>query len=73
MGVKQAAEVVLREAGTPMHYRVITQKAIEMEWLHSQGKTPEVLMEHGIGVHRTTPDLYEIDEEFAAGGESDNA
>jgi len=22
-------------------------------------------MEHGIGVHRSTPDLFEIDEEFA--------
>jgi restriction system protein len=25
-----------------------------------------LLMEHGIGVHRSTPDLFEIDEEFAA-------
>jgi restriction system protein len=24
-----------------------------------------LLMEHGIGVHRSTPDLFEIDEEFA--------
>jgi len=23
-----------------------------------------LLMEHGIGVHRSTPDLFEIDEEF---------
>jgi len=27
-----------------------------------------LLMEHGIGVHRSTPDLFEIDEEFALGG-----
>ncbi|MDZ7581740.1 MAG: hypothetical protein U5R30_14385 [Deltaproteobacteria bacterium] len=27
-----------------------------------------LLMEHGIGVHRSTPDLFEIDEEFATGG-----
>ena len=27
-----------------------------------------LLMEHGIGVHRSTPDLFEIDEEFAMGG-----
>lgn len=27
-----------------------------------------LLMEHGIGVHRSTPDLFEIDEEFTAGG-----
>ena len=26
-----------------------------------------LLMEHGIGVHRSTPDLFEIDEEFIAG------
>lgn len=26
------------------------------------------LMEHGIGVHRSTPDLFEIDDEFTAGG-----
>jgi restriction system protein len=24
-----------------------------------------LLMEHGIGVHRSTPDLFEIDEEFS--------
>ncbi|WP_244155830.1 HTH domain-containing protein [Desulfofustis glycolicus] len=28
-----------------------------------------LLMEHGIGVHRSTPDLFEIDEEYTAGGE----
>lgn len=27
-----------------------------------------LLMEHGIGVHRSTSDLFEIDEEFAVGG-----
>ena len=27
-----------------------------------------LLMEHGIGVHRSTPDLFEIDEEFALVG-----
>jgi restriction system protein len=32
-----------------------------------------LLMEHGIGVHRSTPDLFEIDEEFVEGGESKNA
>ena len=26
-----------------------------------------LLMEHGIGVHRSTPDLFEIDEEFSMG------
>ena len=28
-----------------------------------------LLMEHGIGVHRSTPDLFEIDEEFSMGGD----
>lgn len=28
-----------------------------------------LLMEHGIGVHRSTPDLFEIDEEFSLGGD----
>ena len=32
-----------------------------------------LLMEHGIGVHTSTPDLFEIDEEFVAGGEKKNA
>ena len=27
-----------------------------------------LLMEHGIGVRRTTPDLFEIDENLASGG-----
>lgn len=31
-----------------------------------------LLMEHGIGVHRSTPDLFEIDEEFIVGGGSKN-
>jgi len=28
-----------------------------------------LLMEHGIGVHRSTPDLFEIDEDFSMGGD----
>ena len=28
-----------------------------------------LLMGHGIGVHRSTPDLFEIDEEFSMGGD----
>jgi restriction system protein len=28
-----------------------------------------LLMEYGIGVHRSTPDLFEIDEEFIAGSD----
>ena len=32
-----------------------------------------LLMEHGIGVHRSTPDLFEVNKDFVAGGESKNA
>jgi len=32
-----------------------------------------LMMEHDIGVHRSTPESFEIDEEFTAGGESKNA
>jgi restriction system protein len=31
-----------------------------------------LLMEHGIGVRRSSPDLFEMDEEFVAGDESKN-
>jgi restriction system protein len=30
-----------------------------------------LLMEHGIGVHRSTPDLFEIDEECAVRAETE--
>jgi restriction system protein len=41
-----AAEKVLKDFGDkqPMHYRVITQKALERGWLATQGKTPEATM-----------------------------
>ena len=41
-----AAERVLEEFGNkrPMHYRAITEKALEMGWLSTQGKTPEATM-----------------------------
>lgn len=41
-----AAEKVLEEFGNgePMHYRDITEKALEMGWLITEGKTPEATM-----------------------------
>ena len=41
-----AAEKVLEQFGNkkPMHYRDITAKALELDWLNTQGKTPEATM-----------------------------
>lgn len=41
-----SAEKVLEEFGQqqPMHYRAITEKAIEAGWLATEGKTPEATM-----------------------------
>lgn len=36
--------------------------------LMNGGQLVTLLMKHGIGVRRTTPDLFEIDENFASGG-----
>ena len=56
-----------------MHYRDITEKALEEGWLMTADKTPIALMngeqlvtlliEHGIGVRRSESVLFEIDEE----------
>ena len=42
----KCAEKVLEEFGDekPMHYKEITEKALEKEWLITKGKTPEVTM-----------------------------
>lgn len=41
-----SAEKVLEQFGKkrPMHYRAITEKAMEMGWLLTEGKTPEASM-----------------------------
>jgi restriction system protein len=41
-----AAEQVLKRFGDkrPMHYRDITDKALELDWLNTEGKTPEATM-----------------------------
>ena len=42
----ESAEKILEQYGNkqPMHYRAITEKALEMGWLATEGKTPENTM-----------------------------
>jgi restriction system protein len=42
----EAAEKVLEQFGKkrPMHYRDVTAKALELEWIATEGKTPEATM-----------------------------
>lgn len=44
MTFTEAAEAVLRQVGKPLHYKKITQLAIEQNLLSHVGKTPEVTM-----------------------------
>jgi hypothetical protein len=44
MTFTEAAEAVLRKSGKPLHYKKITQLAIEQNLLSHVGKTPEVTM-----------------------------
>ncbi len=39
--IRSAAEVVLQEAGEPLHYREITRRALARKLITSQGKKPE--------------------------------
>ena len=41
---KDAAQKVLSEAGQPMHYKDITQRALDAEYINPQGLTPEATM-----------------------------
>jgi restriction endonuclease Mrr len=77
MDVKTAAIQILQQAGTALHAKDIAEQIMAAGLWQSEGKTPDalmngeqlvmLLMEHGIGVHRSTPDLFEIDEEFVVG------
>src|SRR5215469_5273080 len=42
----EAAAEVLRQVGKPLHYKEITELAIEKNLLSHVGKTPEVTMSH---------------------------
>jgi len=44
MTFTEAAEAVLRKIGKPLHYKKITQHAIDQQLLSHMGKTPEVTM-----------------------------
>jgi restriction endonuclease Mrr len=44
MTFTEAAEVVLRQIGKPLHFKKITQLAIEQNLLSHVGKTPEITM-----------------------------
>jgi restriction endonuclease Mrr len=44
MTFTEAAEVVLRQVGKPLHFKKITQLAIEQDLLSHVGKTPEITM-----------------------------
>lgn len=44
MTFKEAAAVILREAGEPLHYDVITKRALQGNLIESQGRTPASTM-----------------------------
>ncbi len=44
LGFLPAAERVLEEIGRPIHYREITQQALEKGWIVTQGSTPEATL-----------------------------
>lgn len=50
MNVLQKAEIVLREAGMPLHYKEITQHMIERGLWHTDGKTPDATVNAKIAV-----------------------
>lgn len=72
---KSAAFKVLQKAKSPLHYREITQKAIEEGWLETEGATPEAslnaqlsvdIKEKGVGslFSRTKPGYYELNKDI---------
>ena len=48
-GYKDAAQKVLAEAGQQMHYKDITQRALDAGYINSQGLTPEATMRGSLG------------------------
>lgn len=51
MKALQAAEVVLKEAGKPLHYKEITQRMLDRGLWQSEGKTPEATVSSTITTH----------------------
>ena len=73
MNVLQAAQSVLQEAGTPLHYKEITQRMIDRRLWQTDGKTPDATVSSAItgdikknGVHaffqRTDDGVYALRE-----------
>lgn len=50
MNVLQAAEIALKEAGTPLHYKEITQRMIDRGLWQTDGKTPDATVNATIAV-----------------------
>lgn len=59
MNVQDAAIQIFKEAAQPDKTPIALMNGEQLVML---------LMEYGIGVRRSTPDLFEIDEESSAGG-----
>ncbi|WP_273845132.1 winged helix-turn-helix domain-containing protein [Rubrobacter calidifluminis] len=72
MDFKEAACEVLREVGHPLHYRDITDLAIESGYLESAGRTPHNTMRARLSVDvrdnphgpflRTAPGVFGLKE-----------
>lgn len=60
MNVQDAAIQIFKEAAQPDKTPIALMNGEQLVML---------LMEHGIGVHRSTPDLFEIDEDALLTGE----
>lgn len=85
MNVLQAAEIVLKEASKPLHYKEITQRMINRGLWQTHGKTPDATVNAAIAVdikkngthslfQRTNGGVYVLREwglpKFHASGES---
>lgn len=56
VGYVEAARILLREAGVPVHYRELTQRAVDRGLVVTSGKTPEMTMHAMLGRLMKEPD-----------------
>lgn len=68
LGVHEHGLIITTSDFSPGAVKESTQANKTPIALMNGGQLVMLLMEHGIGVHRSTPDLFEIDEEFSLGG-----
>lgn len=71
----EAAVEVLRRSGRPLHYKKITEVAINEDLLSHVGKSPQATMSdrlerevrknNGSPIDQTRPGVYKLDEEYA--------